>query len=253
MKIKNKKIMPSLKTQKSDIVALLTRGVLGEIPYAGSLLSELIGARIPDQRIERIVKFAEKLETRLSDVEKSLLDSQLSNDEFIGTLEEVISQATRSTSDARREYLASVISNGLTDKEIDHSETKRILTLLGELNDAEIIMLRFYLVETIQGDEEFREKHKKIVGYIPVTLASPQSEKDKEAIKENYREHLISLGLLKNEYRIVHETGLQEIDTFTNAPKIIGRRLTSMGMLFLRQIGLSGQYTSKRNFQSLSG
>jgi len=231
--------MPSLKTQGADIAALFVKAGMGVVPYAGSLLSELIVARIPNQRVDRLVRFAEKLESRLTDVERSLLDSQLGNEEFVGVLEEVISQATKSTTDERREYLASAIANGLSDKEVEHSETRRILTLLAELNDAEIIMLRFYLVRTIGGDEDFREKHKNIVMRQMPVISAPQSEKDKAAINENYKEHLISLGLLENEYRIVHESGLQEIDTFTNAPKISGRRLTGMGMIFLRRIGLS--------------
>lgn len=231
--------MPSLKTQKADVAALLARAGLGAVPYVGSLLSELVVTVIPNQRIDRLIKFAEKLELRLSIVEKSLLDSQLSSEEFVGVLEEVISQAAKSTSDERREYLASVVANGLSDKEVEHSETRRILTLLSELNDAEIIMLRFYLVRTIGGDEEFREKHKDIVMRQQPVIAAPQLEKDKYAITENYREHLISLGLLENEYRLVHETGLQEIDTFTHAPRIVSRRLTSMGRVFLASIGLS--------------
>jgi len=138
----------------------------------------------------------------------------------------------------RADVMASMVVNGLSDKEVEHSETRRIQTLPGEINDAEIILLRYYLVLTISRDEEFREKHKNTVMYQRPTMVAPQSEKDKVAIIENYREHLISLGLLKNEYGIVHETGLQEIDRFTHAPKISGRRLADMGKVFLGRIGL---------------
>ena len=231
--------MPSLKTQRADVYALLAKAGLGLVPFAGSLLSELVVTIIPNQKIERLVTFAEKLESRLSSAERFLLDSQLKNEELIGVLEEVISQATRATSDERREYLAAVVARGLTGEEIEHSETRRILALLSELNDAEIIMLRFYLVRTINGDKEFREKHKDIVLRYPPVIAAPKIEKDKYAITENYRIHLVSLGLLENEYRLDRETGQQEIDTFTHAPKVSSRRLTRMGKVFLEYIGLS--------------
>lgn len=230
--------MPSLKTQKADVVALLARAGLGAVPFVGSFLSELATTVIPNQRIDRLVKFANILGSRLSDTERSLLNLQLRNEEFIGVMEETISQAAKSTSDERRKYLAAVVIKGLSTKEIQNSETRRILALLSELNDAEIIMLRFYLIQTIGGDEEFRKRHKDIVMRYEPVLAAPQEEKDKYAITENYKEHLISLGLLENEYRL-NELGFQKINTFRNTPEITGRALTSMGRVFLRYIGLS--------------
>ncbi len=229
--------MPSLETQRNDILVLLAKAGLGAVPYAGSLLAELIGFTIPNQRIDRLVRFAEKLNLRLSEIEKTKLNSMLSDDEFIGILEEAIAQASRSTTDKRREYLASIIANGLSSDAIEQNETRRILSLLSELNDSEIIILRSYLIRTIGGDEEFREKHKDVIRVQTPTSSAPQSEKDKAAINKNYKEHLTSLGLLENEYRLDRETGLQEIDTFTNAPKIVSKDLTSMGRVFLRRIG----------------
>jgi hypothetical protein len=231
--------MPSLNTQKSDIIALFARAGLGAVPFVGSVFAEVAGAIIPNQRIDRIVKFAEKLESKLSDTQKVALRSQLSDEEFVDILEEGMIQASKSTSDDRREYLALLIANGLSDKAIEYGETRRLLTILGDLSDAEIISLRYHLVRTIGGDEEFREKHKKFLMNTPVTSGSSQDEKDKAALKDNYKEHLISLGLLKNEYRLSQETGLQEIDTFTKAPKISGQNLTGTGRLLLRYIGLS--------------
>lgn len=228
-----------MKTQPNDLATMFAKSVVGAAPVVGSLLSEVAGAIIPNQRIDRIAKFAEILEQRLSTLEESFLRSQLSNEEFVGIMEEAMIQASRSTSNDRREYLASIVASGLTDKEIEYNETRRILTILGELSDAEVILLRSYLVRTIGGDEEFREKHKNIVMRQQPVIAAPQIEKDKYAITVNYREHLISMGLLENEYQLERETGLQKIDTFTNAPEIRGRSLTGMGIFFLRQIGLA--------------
>jgi len=231
--------MPSLKTQGNDIIALFAKAGLGAVPFVGSVFAEVAGAIIPNQRVDRIVKFAQKLESKLSDTQKAALRSQLSDEEFVGILEDGMIQASKSTSDDRREYLASLIANGLSDKAIEYSETRRLLTILGDLSDAEVIFLRSYLVRTIGGDEEFREKHKKLLRHDPIALNASQEENDKNAIKDNYKEHLISLGLLKNEYRLSHETGLQEIDTFTKAPKISGKNITGTGRLLLRYIGLS--------------
>lgn len=51
-------------TGPADYVALAVRGALGAVPFAGSLLAELAGSVIPNQRIERIAKFAGALDRR---------------------------------------------------------------------------------------------------------------------------------------------------------------------------------------------
>lgn len=68
-------------------------------------------------------------------------------------------QAAYSLSDERREYVASLIANGVSGTAISDQESKHLLQILGELNDVEIIWLRFYADASIGGDEEFRQKH----------------------------------------------------------------------------------------------
>jgi hypothetical protein len=51
-----------LSSQPIDYVTSAAQGILGAIPFAGSLLAELAGTVIPNQQIDRIAKFAEVLE-----------------------------------------------------------------------------------------------------------------------------------------------------------------------------------------------
>jgi hypothetical protein len=46
-------------------------------------------------------------------------------------------------SEERRDYIASFLKNGLTNEEMTHVQQKKLLSILGELNDAEIIFLRY--------------------------------------------------------------------------------------------------------------
>lgn len=63
-------IPESLQLSLSDYVASAAKSVLGVVPYAGSLLAEIAGTVIPNQRIERIVRFAADLEKRIIELEQ---------------------------------------------------------------------------------------------------------------------------------------------------------------------------------------
>jgi hypothetical protein len=208
----------SLAVQTADYIASAVKAALGAVPFAGSLLVELAGTVIPNQRIDRIVKYAEALETRLSKVEREFIQEQLKDETFTDLMEEGLRQAARSLTDERRQYISSLISNSLSSDEIEYHESKHLLKILEELNDVEIIWLRFYLNPTMGGDDEFRDKHKDILKPVTRVMGAPQSVRDKGTLQDSYKEHLVRLGLLEK------------------ADKKYS--LASLGRLMLREIGL---------------
>lgn len=228
----------SLAVQKEDYVASAAKAALGAIPFVGSLLVEIAGVVIPNQRIDRITKFAKALESRLDDLEREFVASQLKDEGFTDLVEEGLRQAARSLSDERREYIAAIIANSLTSEDIDYHESKHLLRILGEINDVEVIWLRFYLVPTMGGDEDFRGRHKEILEPVPAYLGSSQDVLDKAALQDSYKEHLAQLGLLERRYRTDMRTKQPDYDTFTGAQKLRGYRITPLGRLLLREMGL---------------
>lgn len=66
---------PALSSQASDYISALLKGALGAVPIAGSLLAEIAGTIIPNQRVDRLVSFARALEARLAGVEQQFLRS----------------------------------------------------------------------------------------------------------------------------------------------------------------------------------
>ena len=124
---------------------------MGAGPFAGSLLSELAGTIIPNQRLDRISKFVLILEGKLSNLEQEFIHSQLVNEKFSDLLEESARQAARSLSDERREYIANLITNSLSRQDIEYNESKHLLKILSELNDIEVVWLWFYLEPTLSG------------------------------------------------------------------------------------------------------
>lgn len=229
----------SMELQTIDYVTSAAKAALSTVPFAGSLLAEVAGMVIPNQRIERIVKFAKILDSKISSIDQDIIRMQFTNENFTDLLEEGLRQAARSLTDERREYIASVIANSISSDQIDFLESKFILHILGELNDIEIIWLRFYLTPYIQGDEGFRSKHKGIIETPPAHIGASQKVIDKDTLKDGYREHLVQRGLLKHKYDMDHGSGLPEFDRYTGGPKVRGYELTPLGRLLLREAGLT--------------
>ena len=71
-----------LKPNKVDYGVAVMRGTVDLIPYLGPTIAEFIGTIIPNQRIDRIAKFAAELDRKLERLEKTLSDAPF-NDEGI--------------------------------------------------------------------------------------------------------------------------------------------------------------------------
>lgn len=227
-----------LQPNSQDYVASAAKAALGAVPFVGSLLSELAGTVIPNQRVDRVVKFAEQLERRLNDVQRDLIQASILDERFGELLEEALRQSSRSLSDQRREYLAALVQNSLEPEEIAHHESRHLLRLLGELNDLEIIWLRFYLNPVMAGDEAFREAHSEVLKPVAATIGGPARDVDQEALQRSYKQHLAQLGLLQPEFELDTRTKEPVFDQMTGAQKQRDYQITPLGRLLLRQIDL---------------
>ena len=234
----NESLPDDLALGSADYSMALVRGATGLVPFVGPLLAEVIGITIPSQRSDRIAKFARELDYRLKAVEKCLLEQKLKDDDFTDLIEEGFRQAARSLSDERRSYIANIVANGLTSEDIDSSESKHLLRILGEINDIEVVWLRYHRVQTAGGDETFRATHEEVLKPVPETMASSREILNKVTLRKSYKEHLAQLGLLESRYRIDSRTGLPEFDRSSGSMKESGNRLTRLGRLLLNEIGL---------------
>ncbi len=221
-----------------DLTVAAGRGVASLVPIVGPFFAEIIGVTIPSQRLDRVVKFVTELEQRLESAEREVFEQQLSNDEFTDLLEEGFHQASRSLSDERRSYIASLIINGMNSEQIDIAESKHLLRILGEINDIEVVWLRSHTVATIMGDDDYREKHREVLSPIFRHVGSSQRETDKAALQKSYKEHLAQLGLLTPSYRTDMRTNTPEFDRSTGAMEVQRYDMSSLGTMLLREIGL---------------
>jgi len=223
--------------EKTDLAVAFSKGVLGAIPIIGPLMAEIVGHVIPNQRLDRLEKFLLILEERVKDVDSEVLKKRFGKEEFIDLLEDGMIHASRALSDERKEYIASVIENGIKEENLDAIQKKLILNLLAELNDAEIIMLQSYGIHPNERNEYF-EKHKNVLTPPQATLGSSPDVIDDKAIYDAQKSHLERLGLLRRRFKKPRRGELPEFDDKTGMVKAQGYEITSLGRLLLRNIGL---------------
>lgn len=228
----------TLKSNTTDHLVSVAKSVLGAVPVAGSLLTELIGVIIPNQRIDRLTKYIKELDSKLSQLPTDKLISLAQNEDLIDLVEEGFTQASRAITDERRSYIASIVANGIKEDKIKFHESKYLLKLLQELNDIEIIWLRSYLVITKEGDDEFRSKHENILRPASATVGSNEDTLRNAALQRSYKEHLERLDLIQPKIHVDRKTGLPQFDTTTGRPKVSFSSLTTLGKILLTQIGL---------------
>jgi len=215
------------------------------IPMAGSVLSELIGSVIPNQRIDRIAKYVTMLHEKLSSIPIEKLQRLVEKEELIDLVEEGFVQASRAITDERREYIASIIYNGVDDTVIEFVESKSLLNILQELNDIEIIWLRYYWDTTTNNDEEFRHKHKDILTFVHRYTNGGEENLRKSALQQNYRDHLERLNLINAKQRIDNKLKTPMYDN-VDRPIMASPTITTLGKLLLKQIGLIETLSAKR-------
>jgi hypothetical protein len=164
----------------------------------------------------------------------------LTNENFTELFEESLMQFIRSTTDERREYIASILVNGISSEKNEIIRMRHFLRILSEINDQEVIWLRFYLVATIRGDEEFRQKHEATLNippaYIGLAFDDPSSEEN--VLKESYKEHLAQLGLLERRYE-TDKHSKQPVIGDDGQLKVSGYTITPLGRSLLKHVGLS--------------
>ncbi len=187
---------------KTDIAVSVGRGVLSQLPYFGPILSELFTSIIPNQRIGRVSKFAKMLNEKLEGMDQQLLEQRMLTEEYADLFEDGLFQAARALTDERKEYIASLLKNSISSDDLDHLQEKQLLSLLGELNDAELVILKsFGLDLDPNGQHNFFERHRETILGPQALMGSSQQEMDSTAIHETYRRHLRRLGLIRANYK----------------------------------------------------
>lgn len=209
---------PPLGSGPQDHVAALLRAVAGAVPVAGGALAEVVGYVIPSARAKRIEEYLVYLAQRLDEVHTNIAIAKLSSAPSTDLIEEGARQSARALSEDRRKQIARIVAEGIACAELPHIQSKRILRLLDQIDDAELIVLVSYLHRN-QHDREFWKKHESILAVHPAALGSTTAEIEADIIHQIGKAHLIQLDLLRSGDR--------------------GVEISPSGRLLLQRIGLA--------------
>ena len=225
-----------IEVKKSDLIASALKGVCGTLPLVGASVAEIIGYIIPNQRIDRIASLLKALEAKIDPEVKAKVEAKMLEEKSVDLMEDGFLQAARALSEERIDYIASLLKNSLTDEDLEHIAYKKLLSILGEINDVEVLLLKYCSRPTIDWREEFRSKHKEALTKTVVVLSSSQEEVDKAAIYEAYETNLSHLNLIKLRFTKPRRGELPEFDEKTGMIKASGYDITPLGRLLLRSI-----------------
>lgn len=223
-------------TARDNAVAVI-KGAVSAIPFAGGILAEIVGMVIPQQRIERLESYVRHLNERLQNIEESDLRRLLSQPEAVDLFEDGAYSSARALSDERREHIARVVADGLKGDDAARLEAKRMLNLLSELGDDQLLILLSH-THTYSRDEAFLEKHAAALSSVYAHLGSSQEELDKDVINRLARDQLTRLGLLRPRFAQPRKGQIPEFDFHTGTVKTQGLEVSPLGRLLLSRIGL---------------
>jgi hypothetical protein len=175
--------------------------VLSAIPTIVPLVAEAVKHGIPKRRIERIARMLEFLGNQVSGLE-DVLAHRMRTEEFLDLFEDGLWQTTRALTEERLVHIASLLKNSIKSDDLAHEQEKMLLSLLGQLNDPELIVLGWYGTNMVgERANAYCARHEDIVE--PTVRESLMSEEEERNItfRETCRATLQRLGLIGPDQR----------------------------------------------------
>lgn len=143
--------LPTLGPTTPDRLAALVRSIASAVPVAGGLIAEAVTCYIPNQRIDRVERYLKLLTAKLDELlcaaasdDAPTADQLLRDPNNLDLIEQGVTQAMRALSEERLNYLANCVANGLQADARRKIHHRRLLDIVGELDDEELLILRAY-------------------------------------------------------------------------------------------------------------
>jgi hypothetical protein len=226
-----------------DHLAAYASAGVSMVPFAGSLLGQVLTDVIPNQRIDRIIEFVRVLDNRLASIEDARKQELLEDPAKQDLIVMGGNQAARALSNERLEYIAEAVANGIDSEATKTARKNRLLGLLGELDDDQLAILHAYGVSYGTGNADGWAK---VDRPSPAHLGSPVAKVDESRLYEAGKDHLLRLGLLERKFSSVKKGQIPEFDTQAGTFK--GRiSLSYLGRMLLREIGLPTELDKRAN------
>jgi hypothetical protein len=187
---------PDVHANEVDHAVNAWSATISALPGAGSILAEVVRTIVPNQRMDRMGEYLKELDIELSDVRRDLLETKTGTQEFGDLFRDTAYQAADTSSQDRRHRLAALLRNSLTHDEIAHEQERKLLSILGQLNDAELIILGYFGTDMVgEKADEYLRRHGDLVMAPMLETGMSDEESHDETMKQEYRTTLNRLGL----------------------------------------------------------
>lgn len=225
------------KPNKEELGVAVVKGAAGAIPIAGPIIAELLGAVIVDKRRQRLEDTLAALSLKVSALEDSEVQRRLENPESLDLLEEGLHQAARALSEDRKLRIASIVGNALLDEALSRIEQKRLLSILGDLNDIELKILFWHAMHHVPTRIEYARNHPEVEGNLKGFVMPELAQRI--AVHESYVAHLVQLRLLEPQYESQPQLSLRDLSREAiRPPRVTGHGITPLGEMLLEQADL---------------
>ena len=161
-----------------------------------------------------------------------------SHDSRFNLVEEGLHRSIRAYSKERIEHIASIVAKGISGEEKEEAEARRMLNILSELEDDQIIVLAFYLDKNI-SDENFYEAHANVLEPKIDYIGGGIKRSDESTMQITAKQHLVRLELIQPIFKKPRKGEMPEFDPNTGMIKASGYKLTWLGSILLRYLGLA--------------
>lgn len=223
---------PAIGHNNTDRIVAVLKGASGAVPFAGGAIAELVGVVIPNQRIDRVEKYllwlAEELDRRVGTAALEF------KDEKIGLVEESILEAARPVSDERRQRIALLVSAGLAVDDAAAARARKLLSLLGELDDYELAILQAHGLRVVGAQWKLR-------GYDDATSRDRRVQLNQLGALADIRLERVGLVKFRPEMNRVRDRNSPgDYPKYEGSGQIRGRYvITDFGDELLRHCGLA--------------
>jgi hypothetical protein len=180
-----------------DTVAALAKGLAGMVPGIGPVFQELVDLTIPQAKYSRIEDMLIRFEEKLGSVAEETLRRAAEDPLLLPLFEEAMRQAAISFSETRRGHIASMLKNGLNQQAVETEYKLRLMKVLEQTNDTEIILLHGATLNST-AHAPFFERHREILMTKPQQYSIQEYDKRSRSYIDHCKTNLTSLGLMHN-------------------------------------------------------
>jgi hypothetical protein len=217
-----------------DQLVAIGKGAVSLVPLVGGPLAEIIGVSIPNQRADRIAAYVRGLDDRIHRLSEGLKEAVASSSAKVDLIVEGGYQSARALSGERIEQITVAVTRGLAEDEADVIRRKRLLVMLGELDDDEVALLNAYGRSYAGAD---RRAFETINRPSPVHMQSSPDALERDRLYRAGTEHLLRLDLLKRNFGTVKKGQVPEFDASTGQFKH-SIEIAYLGRLLLKEVGM---------------